>query len=233
MSFIKTTPPGDACGATLEMYERQESAWGYVPNYARIFSHRPETMARWGRLLAEIRRPADARRFELVTFVVARELKNSSCSLAHGRALANIIGREDVIRIANGETPESLSEAEIAMIDYARQIARDPTKITFGQVEALKKKHGFSDAEVFDIAAIAAGRCFFTRILDALGAEPDASFMKMDADLREALAVGRPISPRKPETIPVAGLVSNQSAWRGQRIEIQAPPRPEDSSTAA
>ena len=63
MAFIKTTRAADAKGSVLEMYERQESAWGYVPDYAKVFCHRPEVMARWGRLLAEIRRPTDTRFF--------------------------------------------------------------------------------------------------------------------------------------------------------------------------
>ncbi len=204
MSFIKTTPAANASGETLDMYKRQEGFWGYVPNYAKLFCHRPEVMGRWGQLLAEIRRPADARRFELVTFVVAHELRHSPCSLAHGKALAEFIGQSDVLAIANGETPPSLSTAEVAMIEYARQIARDASKITYGQVEALKKIHGFSDAEIFDIAAIASARCFFTKVLDALGSEPDVGFMNMDPQLREALCVGRPISHQKPEYLSVA-----------------------------
>ena len=73
MAFINTIPAQGATGAALEMYERQENHWGYVPNYSKVFSHRPEVMARWGRMLAEIRRPVDDRRFELVTFVAAMD----------------------------------------------------------------------------------------------------------------------------------------------------------------
>ena len=72
MTFIRTVRPADAAGDVRDMYERQEEYWGYVPNYAKAFSHRPEALARWGRLLAELRRPTDDRRFELVTFVVDR-----------------------------------------------------------------------------------------------------------------------------------------------------------------
>ena len=78
MAFINTIRPREASGAAREMYERQENHWGYVPNYSKVFSHRPEVMARWGRMLAEIRRPVDDRRFELVTFVVAMDLRHSS-----------------------------------------------------------------------------------------------------------------------------------------------------------
>ena len=199
MAFIKTIRAAEATSEALDMYRRQEDHWGYIPNYAKVFSHRPEVMARWGRLLAEIRRPAADRRFERVTFVVARELKHSSCSLEHGRRLAGIIGKDAVLALSEGRTPAELSAAENAMVDFARAIARDARKISFGQVEALTKIHGFSDEEVFDIAAIAAGRCFFTKLLDALGTEPDVAFMSMDPELREKLGVGRPISHSRPE----------------------------------
>jgi hypothetical protein len=199
MSFINTTPAADAEGAVLDMYRRQEEFWGHVPNYAKPFSHRPEVMARWGRMLAEIRRPVDDRRFEIVTLAVALELKHSACSLAHGKKLAGIIGDDDVIRIANGEDTKVLTETEIAIMAFARKIARDASKITRGEVEVLTKTHGLSDEDVFDIAAIASARCFFTKILDALGVEPDSNNEGMDRTLREALVVGRPISVSTPE----------------------------------
>jgi hypothetical protein len=199
MTFIKTVPANKATGAVHDMYKHQEEHWGYVPNYSKTFSHRPEVMVRWGRLLAEIRRPADDRCFELVTFVVARQLKHSSCSLAHGSELAKIIGNENVIAIAEGKEPDVLTAAEVAMMSFARSIARDASKITSGQVEALRVQHAFSDEEIFDIAAIASARCFFTKILDALGSEPDVGFMSIDKELREKIGAGRPISHAKPE----------------------------------
>ncbi len=201
MSFIKTIPAAEAKHDVREMYEQQEGEWGYVHDYAKVFCHRPEVMTRWGRMLAELKRPTDARRLELVTFAVSHELRHSSCSLAHGSELAKIIGKEAVMAIADGRETEVLTEAEIAMVQYARRIAKDASKITSGEVAALREIHGFSDAEIFDIAAIAASRSFFTKLLDALGSEPDLGFMNMDADLRRALTVGRPISCKAPEKI--------------------------------
>ena len=40
----------------------------------------------------------------------------------------------------------------------------------------------------------AAARCFFSTVLDAVGAQPDAAYRELDAPLREALTVGRPIA---------------------------------------
>jgi hypothetical protein len=85
------------------------------------------------------------------------------------------------------------------MLRYARRIAVDASAVTADEVRTLKEVHGFRDEEIFDIAAIAASRSFFTKLLDALGTDADMPFMKMDEDLREALTVGRPISSAVPE----------------------------------
>jgi uncharacterized peroxidase-related enzyme len=187
MSFISTKAPDEAVGEVEEMYRRQQSAWGYVPNYAMAFSHRPEVLARWGRLLAEIRRPMSDRMFELVTFAAALELRNPACSLAHGKQLAAFFSYEEISDMAAGKYGPSLTDAERAMMKFARRVARDATSIGAGDVENLRE-HGFADAEIFDIVATAAGRAFFTKILDGLGVELDASFSKLDPSFRESVA---------------------------------------------
>ena len=193
MSYIKTVSPTDAEGAVLEMYERQQSHWGYVPNYAKSFSHRPEVMARWGRLLAEIRRPLDDRTFELVTFAAAIELRHTSCSLAHGKALTRFFSEDQVRAIAASEDLDFLDAAEKEMVRFARLVARDAAAISEADVERLKDA-GIDDAVIFDIAATAAGRAFFTKILDAVGSMPDASLGLIAGELRTPLTVGHPVS---------------------------------------
>ena len=197
MPFIKTTRPEDANDAVTAMYARQQSAWGYVPNYAKVFCYRPEVMARWGQLLAEIKRPMELRTFELVTFVAAHELRNTACTLAHGKALREFFSDEQIVAIAAGRFDGVLNDAEAALLRFARQIAKDASRVTSGQVQALKD-FGYSDAELFDVAATAAGRAFFTKVLDALGVEPDAPFRGLEPAFREPLAVGRPIDVREP-----------------------------------
>lgn len=201
MAFIDTTRAEDADGAVASMYLRQQSSWGYVPNYAKVFCHRPEVMARWGMLLAEIKRPMDRRRVELVTFVAAHELGNTACSLAHGRALRDYFGDGEIVAIAAGRFDGILDEAEQAMVRFARQVARDASRVTAEMVATLKDS-GFTDAEVFDIAATAAGRAFFTKVLDALGVEPDSPFLAIDESFRGPLTVGRPIDLREPVRMP-------------------------------
>jgi uncharacterized peroxidase-related enzyme len=200
MSFIETLPPETKDHAVAAMYRRQQAAWGFIPNYAKVCSVRPEVLARWGQLLAEIKRPMDKRRFELVTFVAAVELSNSACALVHGRALREFFTDAQIIAIAAGCADSFLPPAEQAMIAFARQTAVDATRTSAAQVAALKR-HGYSDAEIFDIAAAAAGRSFFTKLLDALGTLPDSALLALDEPFRRALTIGRPIDERAAVTI--------------------------------
>jgi alkylhydroperoxidase family enzyme len=200
MAFIKTIKPADATGATHDMYARQQASYGYVPNYAKVFGHRPEVMARWGRLLAEIRRPMSDRLFELATFAAAHELGNTACSLAHGQQLAKFIDEEGVHAVATGEIDGHLTEAEESVVAFARKVANDATAATQADVDALKS-HGYSDAEVFDIAITVAGRSFLATTLDALGVQTDVTAMDMSEAFRNTLTVGRPISTEEVETL--------------------------------
>jgi uncharacterized peroxidase-related enzyme len=197
MAFIETIRPEHADGEVAAMYRRQQSAWGYVPNYAKVFCHRPEVMARWGMLLAEIKRPMDRRRFELVTFVAAHELCNTACTLAHGKALRPYFSDAQIVAIAAGRFEGILGEPEQAMLHFARQVARDASRVTAAQVAALRDQ-GLDDAEIFDIAATAAGRAFFTKVLDALGVESDSPSRSLDEAFRGPLTVGRPIDTSEP-----------------------------------
>jgi uncharacterized peroxidase-related enzyme len=193
------------------MYARQEQAWGYVPNYAKLFSHRPELMSLWAALLAGIRKNVDKRRFELVTLSAAHALRNSYCSLAHGRQLTEFFSAEQLEAIVDGGESDALSAAEIEMVRYARKVATDAASVSAADVSRLRG-HGFSDAEIFDIAAIASARSFFAGVLDALGALPDAPLAQLPAALRECLTLGREVSSEPPEGLPE----STESPSRGR-----------------
>jgi alkylhydroperoxidase family enzyme len=209
MAFIDTIPPAAADAAVAGMYLRQEASWGYVPNYAKVFCHRPEVMARWAQLLAEIKRPMDKRRFELVTFAAAHELRHSACTLAHGKALREFFSDEQILAIAEGRLAGILSRAEQSLVAFTRQIARDASQVTAAQITELEE-HGYSDAEIFDIAAAAAGRAFFTKVLDALGVAPDSPFLALDGTFRRALTVGRAIDESECVTMPSAERVRDR-----------------------
>jgi uncharacterized peroxidase-related enzyme len=202
MAFVETTPVREASGDVRALYEQAQSRVGYVPNYTKLFSLHPEVNAAWTGLLGAVRSRMETRRYELITLAAARGLRSSYCMLAHGSILREkFFSAAQLAGIARdyGAAPD-LTPAEVAMMAYAEQIARDATRVTREDVDALRG-HGFSEAEIFDIAASAAARCFFSKLLDALGAEPDAAYGELEEGLRRELVVGRAISAEPVERV--------------------------------
>jgi uncharacterized peroxidase-related enzyme len=193
MTFIRTIPPDQAEGPVRTMYDQAAANWGFVPNWAQAFSWRPDVRDAWTTLLNTIRARQTVRQYELATLAAARALHCSYCSLAHGRALAQkVLDASAVTAIMQGGDGEALEPREVAMMAFAEQVARDADAISAADVERLRAL-GYQDEEIFDIAATAAARCFFSKLLDALGVQADASFRDLDPALRDALTVGRPI----------------------------------------
>jgi len=200
MAFINTVSPYEAEGEVGQMYEHFQGKYGYVPNYSKIFSHRPEVMQLWADLLYGVRRNMDKRRFELVTLAAALAVRSTYCSLAHGSALSEYFGVRDLLAIIHDADDSPLSEAEKIMVNIARKFARDASTVTQTEIDQLKA-NGFDDAEIFDIAAVATARTFFAQLCEGLGAVGDHAYSALDPRLRAALSVGRPIEYTEPERV--------------------------------
>ncbi|XKE46983.1 carboxymuconolactone decarboxylase family protein [Halomonas organivorans] len=208
MSYIATIDPERADGEVLAMYRRQQAHFGYLPNYARAFSHRPEVMAAWANLQATIRRHVAPRRFELVTLAAARALGNTYCALAHARALGELMDPDAWREAVTGEG-EALSEAERAMMAFAGKVACRAQAVTAEDIDGLRAL-GLADDEIFDLVAVVAARAFFTRILDGVGAEADAAYRELPAELVASLTVGRPIARTAAKGLSAAGASASE-----------------------
>ena len=153
-------------------------------NYERLFARNPAVYAAWQQLNGAIKESIDLRLYEVATVAAAGELRSSYCSLAHGKVLLERFG------IAPGDP---LDDADQAVQRFARKVVDDATAVTQADVDELRV-HGLSDDEVFGVVLAAAARCFFSKTLDALGVQPDASFRELPDEVREPLTVGRPIA---------------------------------------
>ncbi len=54
------------------------------------------------------------------------------------------------------------------MLDYVEKLTREPSSVSQADVSELRN-HGFTDADVLDIAQIAAYYAFVNRLADGLG----------------------------------------------------------------
>jgi len=202
MAFIRTIPPAEAEGPVREMYEQAQSRSGYVPNWAQAFSLRPGVRAGWIALLSSIQSNLPVRSYELATLAAARALRSSYCALAHGSVLADkVFDTATVTGIATDAAESPLEPRERALMAFVEKVVRSADQVTLSDVEGLRT-HGYRDEEIFDLAAAAAARCFFSKLLDALGVQPDSSFNDLDPTLRNALTVGRPVSDSPAVKVP-------------------------------
>ena len=177
-----------------EMFERDRAVLGYVPNYTRPFAHRPAVYEAWLQLKDAIAGSMDTRRYELATVAAARALRSSYCTLAHGKVLADRFFEPRQVRdLVLDHRSAGLDEVDGAVMDLAEKVAEDATSVTEADVQCLRDL-GLSDAEILDVVAAAAARCFFSKTLDALGAQADPAFARLEPELREVLTVGRPIA---------------------------------------
>jgi uncharacterized peroxidase-related enzyme len=192
-SYLTYRSPGDMGDDWRAMLERTEQALGYVPNYTKLFAHRPEAFAAWRNLIGVVAGAMDERRYELATVAAARRLRSSYCSLAHGKILAEKFHTPDqVVGIYTGDAQEVIDETDRAVMALADKVAKDATSVTEEDIENLRSL-GLSDTDVFDVILAAAVRCFFSKVLDASGTLPDIVYSNLDPALQEAMTVGRPV----------------------------------------
>ena len=161
---------------------------GDEANSQRAFAARPDVLEAWKQLNGAIKEASDLRRYELATLAAARRLRSSYCCLAHGKVLAEqFYDYETVPRL-----PDGLDEADRAIMAFADKVVVDATGITQADVDELRA-HGLTDEDVFDVVLAATARCFFSKTLDALGVQPDASLAELPPSFTEPLTVGRAI----------------------------------------
>ena len=116
----------------------------------------------------------DLRRYELVTLAAASALHSRYCVSAHGAILeAKFYPRPELEAIAHDYRSAGLDATDVAIMAFAEKVARDAASMTDADVEDLRSR-GLTDEEIFDVTLAAAARSFFSKTVDAMGAEPDA-----------------------------------------------------------
>ena len=196
VTFLKTISDDDASGEVAEIYQRQRAASGYVPESMRALTSRPDLLPAYTRFVEVIRGgfTLSPRDWRLITLIAARHVPSTYCSLAYGKnLLGDFDSQDEVLAVQRDFRRAGLSDRDVAMLAYAEQITRDASQVGPPDIERLRA-HGFSDAQISDIALCAAFRSFISRFFDAVGATPDDEYRALDPSFREALTVGRPFS---------------------------------------
>ena len=109
------------------------------------------------------------------------------CLLAHGAILnKNGVSVDQLRAILADFHNAGLEPSEVAMMDFARKIARSADEMTQADVDALRSL-GLEDLDILDITLTATMRSFASKTFDALGAGPDPVYDGLERQLSDLL----------------------------------------------
>ena len=188
MSIITTIHEDDATGDVAAIYDEDRANFGYVTEHGKTMALNPEAQRAFESLIQAILPALGARNYRLVTLAAARTLESQPCLVSHGTFAMKQFDAEQLARIVTDHHDADLTDAEVAMMDYAEKVSRDAAGMTDADALVLRD-HGFSDREIVDITLAAAARNYYSRALSALGVV-DAVPPQLPGNVRDALVKG-------------------------------------------
>ncbi|HVC30920.1 MAG TPA: peroxidase-related enzyme [Steroidobacteraceae bacterium] len=162
--------------------ERALARGGLVPNVFRVYAWRPQRFLKWFAHFRDVLRGtpglSEAER-ELIGAVVSYENHCVYCLTAHGASARALIGDPVLVdRAVVDYKRAGLDERTQAMLEYALKITRNSVECSVADIERLRRV-GFADADIWDIAEVAAMFNFTNRIANATGMMPNREYHSM------------------------------------------------------
>ena len=167
--------PADISERILAVQEKS----GFVPNVFLVLAHRPEEFrAFFAYHDALMEKPGPITKAEREMIVVATSNANQCqyCVVAHG-AILRIRAKNPLIadQVAINYRKADLTPRQMAMLDFAMKVSARAQEV--GDPDfAVLKEHGFSDEDIWDIAAIAAFFGMSNRLANVTSMRPNDEF---------------------------------------------------------
>lgn len=172
------TLPDDIRTRLLAVQEKS----GFVPNVFLTLAYRPdEFRAFFAYHDALMEKDGGLTKAEREMIVVATSAANQCqyCVIAHG-AILRIRAKNPLIadQVAVNYRKADISPRQKAMLDFAMKVSTDAQRISEDDFATLQP-HGFSDDDIWDIAAIAAFFALSNRLANFTGMRPNEEFYLM------------------------------------------------------
>ncbi|MET3307634.1 peroxidase-related enzyme [Bradyrhizobium diazoefficiens] len=172
------TLPDDIRTRLLAVQEKS----GFVPNVFLTLAYRPdEFRAFFAYHDALMEKDGGLTKAEREMIVVATSAANQCqyCVIAHG-AILRIRAKNPLIadQVAVNYRKADITPRQKAMLDFAMKVSADAQRISEEDFAALSP-HGFSDDDIWDIAAISAFFALSNRLANFTGMRPNDEFYLM------------------------------------------------------
>ena len=170
--------PDDIRERMLKVREKS----GFIPNVFLLLARRPdEFRAFFAYHDALMDKPGGLSKAEREMIVVATSAANQCqyCVVAHG-AILRIRAKNPLVadQVAVNYRKADITPRQKAMLTFAMLVAFEAYAVDEPQIDALKQ-HGFSEEDVWDIAAIAAFFGMSNRLANVTSTRPNDEFYTM------------------------------------------------------
>src|SRR3954447_2297149 len=170
--------PEDIRTRILKVQEKS----GFIPNVFLMLADRPDEfrafMAYHDALMEKASGLTKAER-EMIVVATSSANQCHYCVVAHG-AILRIRAKNPVIadQIAINYRKADITPRQKAMLDFAMKVSRAAEEVSEADF-ADAARHGFSDDDIWDIAAIAAFFALSNRMANVTGMRPNDEFYMM------------------------------------------------------
>ena len=170
--------PDDIRNRILAVQEKS----GFIPNVFLVLAHRPEEFrAFFAYHDALMEKSGNLTKAEREMIVVATSNLNQCqyCVVAHG-AILRIRAKDPLIadQVAVNYRKADITDRQKAMLDFAVRVSTEAQKVSDSDFATLKS-HGFTEDDIWDIAAISAFFGLSNRLANVTNMRPNSEFYSM------------------------------------------------------
>jgi uncharacterized peroxidase-related enzyme len=174
MSWIRTTAPEHATGATADAYAklRERSSRSHVSNAWQALALDPRGLGGLFGLRADLLddpAPLSNAQVEAIVLVISATNGCAYCVAHHGPKLAKSLANEPLARaVAQDYREADLPARDRVLLDYVVALTCEPAERTQADVERLRE-YGFDDVAILKATEVAAYYNAMNRIVSGLG----------------------------------------------------------------
>jgi uncharacterized peroxidase-related enzyme len=172
-------PPGELSEAMRAYFAKCDEKIGFVPNVLRAYAHDNAKLEAFAAFYNDLMlSPSGLSKLEreMIAVVVSSQNRCYYCLTAHGAAVRQLSGDPVLgeLMVMNHRAAD-LAPRHRAMLAFAVLVTESPWRIEEADRQALREE-GFSERDIWDIAAVASFFNMSNRMASAVDMRPNAEY---------------------------------------------------------
>jgi uncharacterized peroxidase-related enzyme len=176
---LDLAPPDPLPDDVAELFAKCQEKLGLIPNVLVAYAHNPDKLRAFGQMYNDLMLgPSGLSKLEREMIAVAVSAENRCwyCLVAHGAAVRTLSGDPALGEaLVMNYRYADLEPRQRAMIDFAVKMTTGSAAIEEPDRVRLRE-HGFSDPDIWDIAAVASFFNMSNRMASAVGMLPNPEY---------------------------------------------------------